>query len=449
MYLEKIKKKIKENKFLSLIILFSFVIPVLYSFNFRIDPVVDAQAYDTIAINIVEGYGFIEDRTSSFEFDTSIVRAGPGYEYFLAGIYFLFGHHFEPVWVIQAFLHALSALLLYLVARQLFRGSYGERVGVASAAIFGFSPDLIEISAMLMTETLYLFFTVLVFYLFLRVFNKPKNNFLAFLLGLASGVAILTRPPIVLFVPVFLFFYYRKKEYKNIFILIVGCAIALLPWVIRNYLIYNQLILTTMIAQYNLWVGNTLLSDGGQIAGGFNVLTNYTDSQGFFGLKAKANAEFFSFLATYPFVFIKLTFIRFIRYFSLIRPMGFWFYQTGISQMAFIFSSLVWIAFLFVTGFSGLVVALREKKEIFYYLAIFALTSPLVLLPTVVQSRYRFQIYPFLAIFSGYLIVFVMSKKEWFRQKVFLYPTLFLVAVSVVDLLFNFNKVIDRLGRFF
>ena len=85
--------------------------------------------------------------------------------------------------------------------------------------------------------------------------------------------------------------------------------------------------------------------------------------------------------------------------------MGFWFYQTGLSQLVFVASSAISITILFISGFSGMILSWLDKNKLVNYLIVFALTSPLVLIPTVVQSRYRFQIYPFLAIFGGYFLV--------------------------------------------
>ncbi len=439
---------IKQNKILVFILIISFVVALVYAFYFKIEPVVDAKAYDRIAINIIDGFGFREDRTLDYAHDGAIVRAGPGYEYFLAGVYKLFGHHYEAVWFLQALLHTISAFLIFLTAGILFK-EQGRKIGLIAAGIFAFSPDLIEISAMLMTETLYLFFTVLVIYLFIRACGSVDSKLLAAGAGFAAGIAVLTRPPILLFVPVFLFVYLYKRKYLSGGLFLLFLALAVSPWVARNYLIYHQFILTTWIAQYNLWVGNTLLSDGGQISGGFNVLVDYTDKYGFMDLKAKANQEFFSFLLIHPFVFIKLCFVRFIRYFSLIRPMGFWFYQAGIGRMLMVGASFLWIAFLFITGFSGLIAALREKKQIFYYLVILTLTSPLVLISTVVQSRYRFQIYPFLALFAGYMVVNFIKDRSFWKRRVFWIPTLFLFAVSIVDILFSLDKVMEKLKVLF
>lgn len=425
-----------------------FILTLAYSLYHQIKPMVDARAYDTIAVNLTEGFGFREDRAADYKFDYSIARAGPAYEFFLAGMYQVFGHRYAAVWIIQAILHALSAWLLWRSAKLIWK-EQGEKIGLIAAILFGFHPDLIEISAMLLTETLYLFFTILTIYLFIHVYEDPANKKRAILLGFITGIGILTRPPLILFVPVFIFFYLYKKQWSCLMYHVSCIIIALLPWTVRNYLIYHEVILTTLIGSYNIWFGNTLSSTGGQMTTGGGQIEAYTAINGFFGFKQKAMQEFIGFVMSYPFVFIKLCVIRFIRYFSLIRPMGFWFYQTGVQQMIFIASSLVWIAGLFLAGFSGIARALRERRTLFYYLVILTLTSPLVLIPTVVQSRYRFQIYPFLALFAGYAIVSFMQNRWMWKEKAVWIPMVSLIAVSLIDVFLSFGKVLERIGGWF
>lgn len=435
--------KLSTRNILTALVITSFCVSLLYSFYHKIHPVVDAKSYDLIAKNLVAGDGFKEDASLSYEFDSAIIRAGPGYEFFLAGLYLIFGHSYEIVWVAQALLHSLTTLFIFLIAVKIFP-EMNRWVGISAAIFIGLSPDLIEISAMLMTETLYLFLTTVVLYLFVTMYSKPSTYWLSLALGLVLGIAILTRPPLLFFIPVIAWFLFFQKEYRSLAIFIGSVVVVLAPWVARNYFIYHQIILTTLIGEYNIWVGNTLLSDGGQISGGFNPLTTYTTANGFYGLKTKAGVEFFVFVTTYPFVFIKLCFIRFIRFFSLIRPMGFWFYQSGLSQLLFVGSSLVYGLPLFVVGYSGLTKLFFSKKGIFKYLCVLSATSAIALIPTVVQSRYRFQIYPFLAISAGYMFNYITQNK-WWREKVILYTVLFLLIVSFFDILVSFSTIMERL----
>ena len=162
----------------------------------------------------------------------------------------------------------------------------------------------------------------------------------------------------------------------------------------------------------------------------------------------KAKHELWFFILVHPFIFIKLCLWRAVRFFSLIRPMGFWFYQSGLKQMLFVASSLLAIAALFISGFSGMLLSLKEKKSVFYYLIFFALTTPFILIMTVVQSRYRFQIYPFLAIFGGYLIYKYIWERDRAVKNSLWIAGGFLALLTSVDIVFSFTTVAERIFKF-
>lgn len=434
-----------KNRIIISIITISFFASLLYSFAYRIHPVVDAKAYDRIALNIISGNGFREQGSDvPILFDRSIQRAGPAYEYFLAGLYWMFGHHLEAVWIAQALLHALSAGLLWCIAKRLFE-DWGDQIGAIAAAIFGLHPDLIEISAMLMTETLYLFFIALTIYLFVRVYERPHAHHYAILLGGTLALGVLSRPTVLLFLPVIAAYYLARRAFIPLLLCIVIFAALLSPWSFRNYRVYSQWIPTTLIGEYNIWIGNMLSADGGQLSGGHNPWDAYAASYGYGSIKQKAREEFRNFIDVHPLRFAELTAIRTIRYISLIRPMGFWFYQTGLPQLLFAASSGLAIAVLFVSGAAGIFLLVQQKKPLYYYMMVLAFTAPLPLIITVVQSRYRFQIYPFLALFSGYFIAYAWTHTGWWKQKSFLIPTGILLGATLIDLGMNIEKIMERI----
>jgi hypothetical protein len=222
----------------------------------------------------------------------------------------------------------------------------------------------------------------------------------------------------------------------------------LAPWTARNYRVYHQIIPTTMIGAYNLWVGNTLLSTGGQIGGGYNPATEYAETYGYLGFHTAANQAFFFFFQEHPARFVALVSLRALRYFSLIRPLGFWFYQHGLGQIIFVICSGFAIVTLFVTGFSGMILAAKERRGLLRYLVALGLTAPLALLPAVVESRYRFQIYPFLALFGSYMLV------RWWQERQAMRPLLLkvgavLLVVSLIDTVIFWPVIVERLGSFF
>ncbi len=451
MFLSNIYKKCSTyttKQWLLCIVLISGFACVAYSFAYRIELAVDARAYDSIAQNIVAGHGFVEDSSVPIEFDRSIQRAGPAYEYFLAGIYAVFGHHLEVVWILQALIHACSVLLVFYITRFMFTKVRDERIGLVAAALFGFHPDLIEISAMVMTETFYLFVMLMAVYAFMRVYQTDRSRAWAVILGTALALGVLSRPPIVLFIPIIAVFYVLRRRFTQLLLMLFVTILCLTPWIVRNYKVYDQFILTTVIGEYNIWIGNTVEADGGQLGGGYNPFDEYVAQHGYTTVSTAAKDSFKTFLVDHPDRFVELTAIRFVRYMSLIRPMGFWFYQSGIPQLVFIGFSTFGIAVLFSLGFIGMTLLAKEKKQLYWYMIAFALTSPLVLLPTVVQSRYRFQIYPFLAIFGAYTVWYLVEHKGAWKKPLVWAPVLVLLLFSLVDIFMNGALILERISLF-
>ncbi len=134
----KILNLIGEKKIILFIVGAVFLVSLTLSFSLRLEPEVDARAYDNIAQNIVRGNGYVENPDILLEKDFSIARVGPGYEFFLAGIYKVFGHHYEVVWIFQAIFQALIALFSFLVSRQIFRKDWKPIIGYLAAAFVGF-----------------------------------------------------------------------------------------------------------------------------------------------------------------------------------------------------------------------------------------------------------------------------------------------------------------------
>ncbi|MFA5087391.1 MAG: glycosyltransferase family 39 protein, partial [Candidatus Paceibacterota bacterium] len=256
-----------RHKWLLIVLAISFSLSVFYSFYYRIKPRVDARSYDKIAMNIVSGLGYRENLEVDVTYDYAISRVGPLYEYFLAGTYKIFGHSYPAVWILQALIHAVSAYLIYLICLLAFaESSQKHRIAVLAAAIFGFYPDLIEISAMLMTETLYLFFTCLLVYLFL-LYVKNNGYKIFLLMSLVSGLAVLVRPPLILFLPIIIFYLCKRKEWARVLIMALMLILVFSPWTIRNYRVYREIMPFGTAGILNFWIGNHPGASGEQETG--------------------------------------------------------------------------------------------------------------------------------------------------------------------------------------
>jgi 4-amino-4-deoxy-L-arabinose transferase-like glycosyltransferase len=469
-----LKNYISKNKWLLIILLASFSLSVFYSFYFQIKPRVDARAYDVIAQNIIKGLGYRENLSVDVAHDYAIGRVGPLYEYFLAGVYKIFGHYYGSVWILQALLHAISAYLIYLICLLVFAGSSpyegspegresnrfdklitSKKIGLWAAAIFGFYPDLIEISAMLMTETLYLFFTCLMVYLFLFYIKKDNfsaegepvydwNIFLA--LSFILGVAILVRPPLLFSLPIIFFYFYKKREWGRWIIMIFMLILVFLPWTASNYKTYGGILPFGVAGALNFWIGNHIGANGEQESS--KEISDYIAVNKVVDVQKESMDQFKGFVLNYPGEFIRLTFLRINKYFSILRPMGFWMYSSGWRQTLFVFSSFIFSCLVFILSFGGILRACKLSNTYINYLLAFTIFTPLILFITVVETRYRFQIYPFLAIFSAYYIsLFEWDKKLWFKN--LLAPSAFILLNGLVDGLINFNQFKDKLINYF
>ncbi len=437
---------IRNNRFLLIILVISFLLSAAYSFYFRIKPAVDARAYDNIAVNIISGNGYREHLTGELSNDYAIARVGPLYEYFLAGFYKVFGHRYGPVWLAQALLRALTAWLVYLTAMAIFADNEKKKtIGLWAAAIIGFFPDLIEISAMLMTETLYLFFVCLMFYLFFRYLYRPANC-LAASLGLAAALAVLSRPPVLFLLPVILFFFLSRKKFWPLVLFCLALLLVWTPWTVRNWRVYGEIMPFGAAGSYNFWIGNYHGADGEQtpMAEHYKFIEAHQIKE----VNAESAKQFKAFLRDYPAEFIKLTALRVNKYFSIIRPMGWWFYQHGLGQLLFILSSAAAGVVLLILGLSGTVKSIMAQDKKLYYLLAFLIFTPLIIFVTVVETRYRFQVYPLLAIFAGYFIVYLAGRFKWWTDRILLTAVVIIFANGLLDLFLSWGKFMEKLRPF-
>ena len=104
--------------------------------------------------------------------------------------------------------------------------------------------------------------------------------------------------------------------------------------------------------------------------------------------------------------------------------------------------------FVFVFGLGGIFRSFRSKNEALNYLIGFTVITPLILFVSVGETRYRFQIYPLLAIFSAYFVsLFKLDKKLWFKN--LLVSSVVILSNGMFDGLLNFNSFKDKIFSYF
>ncbi|HEX6753436.1 MAG TPA: hypothetical protein VF093_07635 [Solirubrobacterales bacterium] len=252
-------------------------------------PVFDAAAYAEIARNLDEGEGFTLGSTAT----QPASNYSPGLPLFAAGIYELTGGvHERTVRLALALLGTLAVLFTFLIGRRL-SGSLAGLIGAGAIAIY---PALLEYQGMLMGEPLAA--TLLSGGVLATLWaagptslargscrgaggpagspravldppapRHPRERWL--LPGVLFGCLMLVRPEylgIVLLVSLVVLARDWRNDWRRSLavtgILLVGVAIAVLPWTVRNGVALDRFVPVSTGGGQVLFAGTYLPSDG-------------------------------------------------------------------------------------------------------------------------------------------------------------------------------------------
>ncbi|MBI2129012.1 glycosyltransferase family 39 protein [Candidatus Woesearchaeota archaeon] len=225
------------NKKHHIFILLAVFFALFLILNF-IDPVLlwDENVYLGNARSHIAQSNFTED----FRF--------PLLEYIIAFFWFFTGESIFAAKLIILFFTLATIYVFYLIAQENFEHKHALFI----TALFSISPLMIEWGSKVYTEIPALFFLVLSFYFIL----KQKNHFIL-IAGILSGLSFLAKFPNALFGLAVAAFFIFFKEYKKLIYFSIGSIIALLPWLIYNFITYKNplwdlMMQMSVIAQYTV-----------------------------------------------------------------------------------------------------------------------------------------------------------------------------------------------------
>lgn len=277
----------KDLWYLILILTLALVLRLIFVFGFEPCPIVnDAAIYDTTAWNLIQGKGYVMQPGLPF------AGREPGYPLFLALIYFLFGHNYTAVYVIQALIGASICFFIYLICSEAIApcldpiGRLGTRIlegrdklsesiekerlkhktGLIAALFVALYPPFIAYSSLLLTEIWFAFLLLITVWLLAKALKTNSIKFY-FLGGLFLGLTTLTRGTTLLF-PIFLFialmiaYKQIKKAALHSGVVFLGMLLLVSPWIIRNYSLFYALVPVRTGSGESLWAGSYIPWDG-------------------------------------------------------------------------------------------------------------------------------------------------------------------------------------------
>jgi len=221
----------------------------------------DQRSYHALAVRLLQAHGYSFDRpwypfTSP---DAPTAFWSFLYPLFVAAVYAVFGVHPQAARLAGAVLGGvLLPLMVYRLSRRLFPGQ--EQLALLAAFCAAIYAFFILYAATLMTETLYIVALLWTLERALALAEKPTLS-LGLIMGVGLGITTLLRqsilPMVALLFAWLLFVGWQSGRFRSTLsaVAVVGLVLILfiLPFTIRNYLVYDEFLLLNSNAGYAMY----------------------------------------------------------------------------------------------------------------------------------------------------------------------------------------------------
>lgn len=235
--------------------------------------VADQESYHHLAQRLLGGHGFTVGENW-----WPVTQAGEPtahwsylYTLYVTAVYFLFGVNPLAARLIQAVaVGLLMPWLAYRLAHKLFSPTsitdermvereQGPWLGLAAAGITAVYIYFFYYAGALMTESFYIVAILWTIDLALGIAQTERPRLRQWLLlGLALGVTVLLRQLFLLFIPFLLawLWWVKRPSPLKLALPLLVLLLFMLPWMVRNYLAFDQFVLLNTNSGYAFYWGN-------------------------------------------------------------------------------------------------------------------------------------------------------------------------------------------------
>lgn len=276
-------------------------------------PPQDTADYDELALNVLGGEGYVS-HDNWYGFPMRSWRP-PAYPLFLAAIYATWGYSHVAVQVIQALLGAFTVALLFFIVRRMYKPAAWP--AAITAALY---EPLISVCSEVMSESLFTFLVLLALW---ALEDERRRWHVWALGGLAIGLAALTRPVGLLFLPALglcVLLNGVRTDGRRLVWAALAAAAVVAPWTVRNYVVHDALVPISTHGGFIVARSNALEPAWRQERGWgieravFEAMPTEVERDRFWWQQGR------SFIAAHPGVYIRLVFERLLRFFYFFRP---------------------------------------------------------------------------------------------------------------------------------
>jgi 4-amino-4-deoxy-L-arabinose transferase-like glycosyltransferase len=239
----------------------------------------DEREYLALARSVARGEGFRYPADEPSPGTGQQFGRAPGYPLFLAAIITPAPVNHAPrrIQIAQACVGALGIWLIAAIAGRVG----GPRAAVTAAAIAAVYPPLVWMPSYVLSETLYSTFALAAALALLpNAVNDAASRTPAVARGrmpstsnlqpptsvwagaLLTGLAILIRPGMLFFVPLWALWLLRRRRAAQAVMFVVIAALCVAPWTIRNHRVYGRWIAVASEGGVTFWTGNHPLARG-------------------------------------------------------------------------------------------------------------------------------------------------------------------------------------------
>ena len=210
-------------------------------------PIIDAAMYDKSAMQIL---GSATAKKAFYQ--------APLYSYFLALIYKIFGHNYLVPRLFQSLIGAVNCVMVMLVGERLF----GRREGLLAGCIAALYGPFIYFEGELLRPVLIIFLALL---MILCVLHWSESRPIwAAVAGLITGLSVITRENILIFVPVIIIYFWLSAKHRRwyapaLFLLLM--VIPIIPVTVSNYKKSGDFVPVSTQGAMNFYIGNSAESD--------------------------------------------------------------------------------------------------------------------------------------------------------------------------------------------